>query len=539
MNRSILCTCLLAGWMAAGCTSPAEEGRTVPVWGLWETSFTVQSQIDDPDDLQLVLHLTSPGGQSRTVDGFWAGGGTWRVRFMPGEAGTWRYRSESSPQVEGLHERQGRFEAAAASEPANRFLEHGKIVVSANRRYLAHADGTPFFWLGDTAWNGALRSTDEAWDTYLEDRTAKGFTAIQFVTTQWRAADGNAEGEVAYTGYENIRINPEFFDRIDDRIDAVNAAGLLAAPVLLWTLGEPERNPGRLPEDQAIKLARYLVARYGAYHVLFFLAGDEDFSGETGARWRRIGRAVFDAEDPWPATIHPRGRQWFFDDFTEEDWMDLIIYQSSHGGGEQTLSWLQTGPPSEKWKESPVRPVINSEPGYEDHVAWELDRTHTADDIRPQLYWSLLNAPTAGVTYGAHGIWSWEEEPSVPLNHDGAGVAQPWETALDLPGSQDVRRLADLFTSIEWWTLRPAPEMVLDPPGDPAAHVAAAASEEGDLAVVYVPRGGEVRLDTSNLASDLDARWYNPRQGGSTEAERSAPDAYTAPDSGDWVLVFE
>ena len=34
---------------------------------------------------------------------------------------------------------------------------------------------------------------------------------------------------------------------LDARLDAVNAHGLLAAPVLLWALGDAEHTPGKLP----------------------------------------------------------------------------------------------------------------------------------------------------------------------------------------------------------------------------------------------------------------------------------------------------
>lgn len=534
---------LLLGPMGSGCGPAAQMqggGDPVPVWGRWQETFTAAESVEEADDVRLLVHLTAPDGEQRTIDGFWDGDDLWKVRFMPDEAGTWPYHTETEPEIAGLHGQEGRFTAAPAEDEANRFLQHGAVKVSDDSRYLAHADGTPFFWLGDTAWNGALKSTDEAWDTYLADRLDKGFTGIQFVTTQWRAADGNAEGEVAYTGFEDIEINPAFFDRIDARIDAVNDAGLLAAPVLLWTLGEPERNPGKLPEDQAIKLARYLVARYGAHHVMFFLAGDEDFSGETGARWRRIGRAVFSAGDPWLATIHPRGRQWHFDRFADEDWLDLIIYQSSHGGGPETLSWLQSGPPAQKWRQEPVRPIINSEPGYEDHVAWERGELHTADDVRRQFYWSLLNAPMAGVTYGAHGIWSWETEPAEPLKHEGSGLAKPWHEALHLPGSRDLAHVSDLFTSLDWWTLRPDQELLQSQPGgdDPTRHVAAARSEAGDLAVVYLPVGGSVTLRPDALRSDLQAEWFNPRTGRRTPAGSAAQRTFTAPDREDWVLVL-
>ena len=56
-----------------------------------------------------------------------------------------------------------------AQDLPERFLR-----VSKNGRYLAHADSTPFFWLGDTAWNGALLSSKSDWEIYLNDRAKKG-----------------------------------------------------------------------------------------------------------------------------------------------------------------------------------------------------------------------------------------------------------------------------------------------------------------------------------------------------------------------------
>jgi hypothetical protein len=38
--------------------------------------------------------------------------------------------------------------------PANPFYTHGPIRVAASHRHFEHADGTPFFWLGDTWWMG-------------------------------------------------------------------------------------------------------------------------------------------------------------------------------------------------------------------------------------------------------------------------------------------------------------------------------------------------------------------------------------------------
>src|SRR5215212_10548904 len=56
-----------------------------------------------------------------------------------------------------------------------------RLKVSENRRFLVKEDGSPFFYLGDTAWELFHRLNREEADRYLEDRAAKGFTVIQAV----------------------------------------------------------------------------------------------------------------------------------------------------------------------------------------------------------------------------------------------------------------------------------------------------------------------------------------------------------------------
>ena len=60
-------------------------------------------------------------------------------------------------------------------------LAHGRIRVSDNKRFLQHADGTPFFWLGDTGWEIFHRLTREEAGHYLETRRAQGFNTIQMM----------------------------------------------------------------------------------------------------------------------------------------------------------------------------------------------------------------------------------------------------------------------------------------------------------------------------------------------------------------------
>src|ERR1035437_4028753 len=82
------------------------------------------------------------GHRDLSVAGFYDGGGTYRVRFMPDTPGTWTYTTTSNAAALDSHA--GTFECTAA-----RAVEHGPVAV-AHTRHFAYADGTPFFPFGTT-----------------------------------------------------------------------------------------------------------------------------------------------------------------------------------------------------------------------------------------------------------------------------------------------------------------------------------------------------------------------------------------------------
>jgi hypothetical protein len=409
-----------------------------------------------------------------------------------------------------------------------------------------HEDRTPFFWMGDTAWNGALLSTTDDWDFYIRERTRQRFTAVQFVATQFRAAPkGDRLNEPAYSGNEKIAINPAFFQRMDAKLDALNRAGLLGVPVLLWAIeggGDPKVNPGvSLPEDQAILLARYMVARWGANAVAWILAGDGNYFGSNGEKWKRIGRAVFGEQPHAPVIMHPQGMHWIGREFKDEKWMDIVGYQSGHGDDEKTMRWLFEGPLTTTWTNAPYRPVINLEPPYENHIAYQSKKPLTAESVRRAIYWSLLNGPTAGVTYGGHGVWGWDDGPKPPTDHPYTGTPLPWKKALTMPGAEQMAHLAEFFTSIDWWRLRPTPGIVVNQPGKttPAKFVAAASTDLKDLVLVYIPEDRTVEVLLDALPPSPTITWFNPRTGEKSPAVAVVTAntcQFPTPSEGDWIM---
>jgi hypothetical protein len=531
----------------------SDQALSIPKWQRFERRFKSSFFYSNPlQEVKLVGEFISPSGKVYKTPAFWDGDSTWRIRFSPNEEGRWAYVTQCTDiNNSGLHEPNGSF---ICSGPCGetRFERHGPICLSDNRHFLVHADGNPFLWLADTAWNGPLRSTEEEWEFYLNVRKTQKFNVIQWVAVQWIGApNGDRYGEMPFIGTDQITINPNVFQRLDKKVEAMNRHGFLSAPVLLWAAewGDPSvmsTNPGlTLPEDQAILLAQYMVARWGAYSIVWILNGDGSYEGSKAERWRRIGRAIFEDSTHAPVCFHPQGMSWVLPEFRNETWLDILGYQSGHSGSPEMWDWIVAGPPATDWTEQPFRPFINLEPVYE-HIADDSGLGYRVFDqhvVRRALYMSLFNAPVAGVSYGGHGVWGWDDGNSPTVGHAGSFVPLQWQKALRMPAAEQMAFLAKLFESIEWWRLRPSPELVASAQwkSKPQPMVRAMRTEAGELGIVYVPEGKGTELCLDRLQSDLPIFWFNPRNGGCIRAifsEGRSRAQFTTPGPGDWILIF-
>src|ERR1043166_967512 len=117
-------------------TGQAKELPVIAEWSRFEHTFKSSFAYSTPlGAAALSVVITSPSGETRTVNGFWDGGRTWRVRFSPGEIGRWTFRSSCSDAAnKGLHEQTGEFICSVPSGQS-RFAQHGPVRVARDHRH--------------------------------------------------------------------------------------------------------------------------------------------------------------------------------------------------------------------------------------------------------------------------------------------------------------------------------------------------------------------------------------------------------------------
>ena len=524
---------LLVGFMFFWVSPPLLAKETLPRVPKWHRlELTLKSSVAYTNPLQqaeMRVLFISPLGETNRVYGFWDGGKEWKIRFKPGFPGRWRYYTMCSDTANpGLHAKTGEF-LCTAPEGGSRFQQHGPVQVARGQQHLEHADRTPFFWLGDAAWLAAMKATAADWQEYTKTRAEQKFNAVQ-----WQLAAATPDGKTTFfTGSDCIAVNPVAFRQLDAKIIAANQAGLLNAIAPLWEIGAATG----LPEDQAVRLLRYAVARWGAEDVAWIIAFECDSTGEQARRWQNIGRAVFNLVNHAPVVLLPGESFWVCDAFRREKWVDVLGVQTATVRDDNMVPWLLSGPMAQERHKEPARPLVVIAPPEEGKI-FGLAGAIDGDFARQQLWWNaLLNTP-AGVSYAAKDVSDWS------VHAFKRELPDPWREALTLPGATAIAVLADHFATTEFWKLQPvarAPSGKREAAGQPQRLVIAT-TEAQDLTVVYQPEPQAVSWIAGTPRARQQVIWLNPRTGERhpvAPAVASASGSFSPPGPGDWVLMLQ
>jgi hypothetical protein len=547
------------------------------VWEKQEVSLTASRDFANPyTDATVWVDLTGPNFQKR-VYGFWDDGRTFRVRVAATAPGTWRWRSGSLPRDPGLDGKTGEFTATAwsAEELQQNPLRHGFLRATANQHALEHADGTPYFALGDTWWaTGTNRyrwyDSDEprplgptaGFKDYVRYRKQQGFNWINMIAAfpnwmtdgkPWNmvinvperltlrsawvefgtgsAKNMDNEGGRPFLfpgkvpGYEDMfpdvdRINPQYFRFIDRKIDYLNEQGFV--PFIEVSRRDASMCWQRFyqwPESYA-RFIQYIWSRYQANNTVLSPVHLDVISETIGPdEFLKAIKLVMDRYGPPPfgtlisANANPS---------TLENWGDdspITLHQTGNMR-EHNNYWYLT----EIYRQLHPRPALNGEPyyaGYHDarslgggrgYQYGALGGTEQDDQfVRSGMYGSFLSGGFAGHVYGAEGIWGADIEDAAPTK---MWDAFQWRSASQM---QYLRAFA-LSIGKRYQELAPDADLV-SPNKTPVLRgyegwAYSARTPDKSIFLAYFEKGcPRSQIRGAKLNAAYRAEWFDPRTG--------------------------
>lgn len=449
------------------------------------------------------------------------------------------------------------------------------LIVSGNNKYLAYPDGTPFLWIGDTAWELFHKLDREEAVEYLENRAEKGISVIQAVVLA--EMDGlripNAYGEVPFKDLDPTQPNEAYFEHVDYIVNEAGKLGLFIGMLPTWGDKVHSEHPGSGPiifnAENARIYGEFLGKRYSDQPIIWILGGDRNVANlEVLEIWRSMAAGLKAGDGGRHlVTYHPRGAtssSWYLHN---EEWLDFNMYQSGH-----TRHYADVY----RFAEHdallfPRKPFTEGEPAYEDigvsfWTNWNIAKAESASDtispidhtgvlrdptvyreglftdadVRVHGYWNFL-AGSFGYTYGNNAIWQmWEPGTSyaIPCN-------MSWREAMDRPGADDLRHMRKLFESRPFYKLIPDQSVIYGPVPGGREHIRAAIADDKSFMLVYLSVGQTVNVNMEKLDHPVNAWWYDTREGTSRSANEYANEGireFTPPASGtgqDWMLVLD
>lgn len=529
-------------------------------WRAGIISFTSAVPFENPFlDVSIMAEFTGPSGREIKREAYWDGGQEYKVSFAPTELGRWEYHV-SAPVATGLDGASGSLECVPYSGELP-IYRHGFLKVGGQGRYLAHADDTPFFWLGDTHWGFVIR---EPWDIpedgdetctfpgMVDLRWKQGFTVYQ---SNLRT-DGFMGVPTRFweSGREDDLPNIEYYqNEVDRRMNYIADKGFVNALGLSWF--HMALNGGLARQKN---LARYIVARYGALPIVWTLAGEvagyqDSVRQELIDNWREVALLIerLDGYDNLQ-TAHYTNERPFAEYYQAEPWFDFTMNQAGHG--DFPICAKDYRAHRAKW---PDKPFVESEAFYEFLISLEEHggRVITADMMRRVSY-IAMQCGGCGYTYGTFPSPTRKQmEKNKGLNQPKGAFRNsntPWEDMRDSDGVRQLGYMRNFYTKVQFAKLRPFMGCLKSniPFTDDTLfgmfNPFITASEDMGTVVMYMTRQSQSRGSLISFLrnQEYQATWFNPRTGEYTDHESFYPicgkyEIPERPDSDDWLLVLQ
>jgi hypothetical protein len=520
-----------------------------------EIKLVSQNQYGNPfNEVDVDLVFTEPDGNETVVPAFWAGGNIWKARYTSEQIGEHKFISKcDNKQDEGLNNQRGSVKVNKY-KGENKLYKHGRLQISDDNKYFEHKDGTSFFWLADTWWWIFTKRIKwpEEYKYIVKDRVLKGFTVAQICAgffpgsdMDFKEQDANEKGFIWDIDAESI--NPGYFDMADLKVQWLVDSGIMPCIVGAWGFFIKW-----LGVEKMKKYWRYLIARWGAYPIVWCLAGEANlpFYDNLFIDENELKEKVVSQNNDWALisdyvhsiepfnnliTIHPNpsmGGMSSRDVFGDPELYDFDFMQTGHmdqNSFEGVLDALDKAISAR-----PVKPVIDGETNYEGIFGscW--------DNVQRFLFWSHMCKGTAGHAYGATGLIELMSEGEVDLS--GKWGESKWREALNFKGSSQLGIGKELLENFDWQRFESHPEWVEPHESKENRYFPYCAGIPGEVRIIYIPGihlqkpenfliHKEIKIKYIEEDVNYMAYFFNPRTGECKEEVEVQPDK-----NGEWML---
>jgi hypothetical protein len=350
---------------------------------------------------------------------------------------------------------------------------NGNLAVSDNHRYLQFTNGKPFFWLGDTGWLLPERLNRAEASFYLGQCAKAGYNLVQ-VQVQDGVPAVNIYGQLSLpAGWDMSKADPEgtysYWDHLDYIVATAARNGIYIGMVPIW--GGLVK-AGLINETQAKDYGRFLAERYGKCPNIVWIIGG-DIQGDIKPEvWNALATTIKSIDHQHIMTYHPRGRYTSAKWWSKASWIDFHTFQSGHrkygqrmGNADYPIpdnteedNWMYV---DSTWAYQPMKPVLDSEPSYEDIPKGLHDPNEERwqdYDVRRYAYWSVF-AGSCGHTYGHNSIMQMLK-PGYPTSYGTDGEVKPWYEALKDPGFNQMKYLKALMLSFPYFERVPDQKII-------------------------------------------------------------------------------
>jgi hypothetical protein len=366
-------------------------------------------------------------------------------------------------------------------------------------------DGRPWFLLADTIWSAFTHVPEPDWTAYLRRRSAQGFNSllISALPILHDMSETTTDLQSPFTDFwkgapKFGALRPGYAEIIRARVGEAVEFGFTPVIVDIWCNYAPETwasrsQPGYvIPADAVRAYLESLVEALAPHEAIHLVSGDADFKSEASiAFYAEALRCLKQLSPTSLAGMHLQPEANLPAELADADDLDLYVYQSGHHAELQHLPYTL----AEAYRSRPrLRPVLNVEPPYDGHGHGFRYGRFDARDVRRASWQSVLAGASAGLGYGAHGVWQWHERGACFNHAEFSGAPFDHDTALGLSGAADVAFLKYLVESLGLMEMRPAQELIRGGPSE----VRVATSADGGLTVVYAPSPIEITLATED-----------------------------------------